>query len=75
MIAYRDVYGDSGVLAYDPGPDYLNVQFKNTSRNYCYLCQKAGRAHVETMKKLAENGNGLNSFINKYVQDGLQAYI
>jgi hypothetical protein len=68
MIAYRDIDGDSGVLAYDPGPDYIRVQFKNTSRIYCYSYQKAGKANVETMKELARNGNGLNSFINRNVK-------
>ena len=26
MITYRDVNGDSGVLAYDLGPDYIDVK-------------------------------------------------
>ena len=68
MIAYRDVDGDSGVLAYNPGADYIEVQFKGTSRIYRYSYQKAGRANVETMKALAKSGNGLNSFINKNVK-------
>lgn len=72
MIAYRDVDGDSGVLAYDLGANYIDVQFKGTPRIYRYSYQKAGKANVETMKELAQNGNGLNSFINttvKYLYD------
>lgn len=68
MIPYRDVDGDSGVLAYEPGADYIKVQFKGTAKIYRYSYQKAGRANVETMKELAKNGNGLNSFINKNVK-------
>lgn len=68
MIAYRDVDGDSGVLAYEFGVDYINIQFKGTSRIYRYSYQSAGRENIETMKVLAKNGDGLNSFINKNVK-------
>lgn len=72
MIAYRDIDGDSGVLAYDLGAEYIDVQFKGTSRIYRYSYHKAGKENVETMKALAKRGNGLNSFINtnvKYLYD------
>ena len=68
MIAYRDIDGDSGVLAYEFGADYIDVQFKGTPRIYRYSYQSAGRENVETMKVLAKNGDGLNSFINKNVK-------
>lgn len=68
MIAYRDVDGDSGVLAYEFGVDYIDIQFKGTSRIYRYSYQSAGRENIETMKVLAKNGDGLNSFINKNVK-------
>ncbi len=68
MITYRDIDGDSGVLAYAIGADYIDVQFKGTSKLYRYSYQSAGRENVESMKVLAQNGNGLNSFINKNVK-------
>lgn len=68
MIDYKDIDGDSGVLAYEFGTDYIDVQFKGISRVYRYSYQSAGREYVETMKVLAQNGNGLNSFINKNVK-------
>lgn len=62
-----DINGDSGVYGYETGSDYITVQFK-TGRVYAYSYLSAGRVHVEAMKVLAESGNGLNSYINKYVK-------
>jgi len=31
MERYRDINGDSGVLAYETGPDFIRVQFKDHS--------------------------------------------
>lgn len=68
MTYYSDIDGDSGVLAYEIGIDYIDVQFKGTSKIYRYSYQSADRENVETMKELAQSGNGLNSFINKNVK-------
>lgn len=68
MVIYRDIDGDSGVLAYEISIDYIDVQFKGTSRKYRYSYQSAGRENVEAMKALAQNGNGLNSYINRHVK-------
>lgn len=65
MKIYKDINGDSGVYGYEIGTDYINVQFKDGSV-YTYL--SAGRDKVEIMKVLAESGNGLNSFINRYAR-------
>lgn len=68
MERYRNAGGDSGVYAYEIGPDYITVMFSGTSRTYTYSYTKAGSSHVEQMKILARNGSGLNSYINKYVK-------
>jgi hypothetical protein len=68
MILYKNLNGNSNVLAYEIGPDYINVQFKGTAKIYCYSYQSAGAGNVEAMKRLAQNGSGLNSFINKNVK-------
>ena len=68
MVPYKNNNGNSGVQAYEIGPDYITVKFTNTIRTYTYSYSKAGKEYVETMKQLAENGAGLNSFINRYVQ-------
>ena len=68
MIPYQVINRDSGVLAYATGTDYIDVKFKGTSKVYRYSYQKAGKENVETMKALAQSGDGLNSFINKNVK-------
>lgn len=68
MIFYKDINGDSGVLAYEIGADFIDVQFKGTSKVYRYSYQSAGRESVERMKSLAKSGDGLNSFINNNVK-------
>lgn len=68
MQRYLDIDGDSNVEAYDIGPDYIRVKFFGTAKIYQYSYQSAGRENVETMKGLAKNGDGLNSFINRNVK-------
>ena len=67
MERYADINGDSGVLSYEIGHDYIKVKFK-TGAVYTYTYASAGKENVETMKMLAKSGNGLNSFINKYAR-------
>jgi hypothetical protein len=68
MPKYREVDGDSGVIGYEYGPDWIEVEFeKGTSRFYRYTYLSAGSDHVEKLKGLADAGEGLNSYINRYV--------
>lgn len=62
MKRYGDIDGDSGVLAYDYGDDWIKVQFKGGSI-YEYQASKIGQAHITAMKALADGGDGLNSYI------------
>jgi len=68
MIPYKDIDHDSNVCAYEIDAEYIDVKFNGTERIYRYSYKSAGRENVETMKKLAQRGNGLNSFINKHVK-------
>ncbi|MBW7892369.1 MAG: hypothetical protein H3C48_15355 [Chitinophagaceae bacterium] len=55
----------SGVIAYQAGTDFIRVQF--TGREiYTYTYRSAGRAAVETMKKLAAAQKGLSTFIAQH---------
>lgn len=67
MEEYRDINGDSGVIGYEMGIDYIRVQFK-TGAVYKYTYSSAKRENVEHMKLLAKNGDGLNAFINTRVR-------
>lgn len=68
MERYRNMGGDSGVSAYKIGADYIEIKFSGTTRTYTYSYRKAGSTHVENMKRLAQSGRGLNSYINKNVK-------
>lgn len=65
---YRNSGGDSGVSSYEIGIDYIKVRF-STGKIYTYSHRKAGKRHVDQMKIVAQKGNGLNTYINKYVKD------
>ncbi len=67
MERYKNIDGDSGVMAYEIGNDSITVQF-STGAIYLYTCQSAGEANIEQMKQLAIAGNGLNSFIMRVVK-------
>lgn len=67
MKSYRDAGGDSGVSAYEYGADWIRVQFKDNAV-YEYTSSSAGQGNIDTLKSLADAGNGLNSFINKNVK-------
>lgn len=70
MQNYQNSGGNSGVYAYEIGPDYITVKFSGNQKLYTYSYNGgAGRENVENMKELAEKGSGLNSYINKYVKD------
>ena len=63
---YRNLNCNSNVFAYEIGDNYVSVIFHGTRRIYRYSYFKAGPNRVETMKRLAIRGYGLNSYINNY---------
>ncbi|MBI9054387.1 MAG: hypothetical protein JEY96_11255 [Bacteroidales bacterium] len=69
MERYKNRNGDSGVSSFELGEDYIRIKFKGTIKLYKYSYRRAGQKHVERMKVLAENGSGLNEYVNRYVRD------
>jgi len=69
MERYKNLGGDSGVVAYEIGDKYIKVQFHDGSL-YLYNYQSAGSNNIENMKELAIAGQGLNSFISRIVRKG-----
>ncbi len=67
MNIYKDIDNDSGVSSYNYGSDYIEVEFKDSSV-YLYNYSKPGKQHIEEMKRLANQGDGLNFYITKYVK-------
>ena len=67
METYKNLGGDSNVSTYEIGPDYIIVQFRDSSQ-YLYNYQSTGQADVEHLKTLAAGGHGLNSYINRVIR-------
>lgn len=58
---------DSKIIGYDEGQDFIVVYFQDGS-SYTYTNDSAGKQNVDEMRDLAEEGQGLNSFINNVVK-------
>lgn len=67
MQRYKNLSGDSGVIAYEIGDDFIKVEFAD-GNSYLYTDASAGADNVETMKKLACEGKGLSAFISRQVR-------
>jgi len=64
---YQSPNNSSSIATYKYGSDWICVKFRKSSV-YEYTYISAGKSNVEKMKKLADSGNGLNTFINKNVR-------
>ena len=67
MERYKNIDGESGVLEYENGTDYIRVRFF-TGKIYRYTYESAGSHNIEHMKVLAQSGEGLNAYINTHVR-------
>ena len=67
MERYKNLGGDSNVVAYEIGNDYIKVKFADGCI-YLYNYFSTKSQNIEEMKKLARIGEGLNEFINRYVK-------
>lgn len=67
MKPYRNKSKNSGIVAFEAGRDFLLLKFKD-GEVYRYDWKKPGKAMVEKMKRLAESGAGLATYINKYIR-------
>ncbi|UEG52566.1 hypothetical protein LLH06_16545 [Mucilaginibacter daejeonensis] len=74
MTRYRDLSGNSGVVAYRIGTDHIAVEFRSGDM-YLYTYHKPGKVAVEDMKRLAEAGRGLSTYISQHVRDDYEARI
>ena len=56
----------SGIIAYKIEPHQITLKFKsNPRKEYVYTEKNIGTENLAYMKQLAEEGSGLNSFINE----------
>lgn len=67
MEQYKDLSGHSGIEAYEIGADFIRVKFINNSI-YLYTNTSSGAANISWMKKLAQRGYGLSTFISQHIK-------
>lgn len=68
MKRYKNISGRSGVRGYDIARDSITVKFYGGA-TYLYDYAATGKNEVETMKTLAQGGEGLSTFISLHVRD------
>lgn len=72
MEIYKNHSGVSGVTEYEYGDNCIIVKFSGEIK-YLYTYLSAGSENIEHMKKLAQSGNGLNTFISQVVKNRYEA--
>ena len=64
MPRYENLRGNSKILRYSLGDEYIKIQFEyNPEYWFVYSYKTPGKEAVEEMKKKAEAGKGLAFFI------------
>jgi hypothetical protein len=66
MQRYKNLNGESGVVAYDIGIGSITVEFSGGDR-YLYTFDSAGAANIAEMQRLARMGRGLCGFISQVI--------
>jgi len=56
----------TGVSGYEIGDQYIILEFEDKDQ-YMYNYTHPGKEHVEKMKRLAQIGSGLNTYVSKHV--------
>jgi hypothetical protein len=72
MEKYKNLAGNSRVVAYEIGRDHIKVKFRDDSV-YLYNYVSPGRQALEEMKALALRGQGLFTFINSRISNNYAA--
>lgn len=68
MTPYKNLSGHAGVVAYAITDDAIHIRFRDgVEPNYLYDTASVGKADLQTMKRLAQAGRGLTTFISRNV--------
>ena len=72
MNTYANKNGDSSIVEYEHTNTSITIKFLHVanwgykhSNTYKYTSRSAGQTYIDFMIELAENGQGLNSFIDR----------
>ncbi len=63
MKSYRNK--KSGVTGYEYSDRWIRIRFASGGI-YAYTAESIGATHLAALKKLADSGDGLNTYINKH---------
>jgi len=69
MERYKNLGGDSAIVAYELATDAITVKFRD-GWHYLYSIQSTSPSNIREMQRLAAEGRGLNSFISRFVRKG-----
>ena len=69
MTPYKNLSGNSSVVGYEIEDEAITVWFEDSKNAFRYSYEgKAGKKHVDNLKKLAEFGDGLSTYINFHLR-------
>ena len=69
MERYKNIGGNSSVVAFEIGEGSIVIDFSDGSR-YLYTSQSAGASALAEMQRRAVAGRGLNSYVSRFVRKG-----
>jgi hypothetical protein len=59
----------AGVRSYEILDDAIILEFADHKTRYLYNAHAPGHIHVEAMKRLANEGKGLTTYVNQHVRE------
>ncbi|HKO89026.1 MAG TPA: hypothetical protein VJU83_11000 [Burkholderiales bacterium] len=68
MKRYKNLGGDAGIRAYEIDEGAITIQFEDGS-TYRYTDSVTGADHILEMRRLADAGEGLTTYINRFVRE------
>lgn len=69
MEIYSNLKKGSKVSGYEIGSDYISVWFDGRDEPKTFRSEKVGENHIETMKKMAQEGHGLHRYIKRHISN------
>ncbi len=66
MVPYKNLSGNSDVVAYELGEGYIWVQFISGPEAYLYTNASVGKINIKRLQTCAKEGKGLCTYIDRY---------
>ncbi len=64
MTSYKNLAGNVGICSYELGEQKISIKF-HSRKSFLYDTQTSSKDHIDSMKRLAIQGFGLNYYINE----------